>query len=119
MSPEFPAACVPATTCEEIVSPPCAMSVQPVPRLPSGRLKLSEATVAAVAFWGSATKTVPTVRRAPRMNDLDRIDRSQWRLGLCMTLRPPTSVRRRADETATTPHAAAPTGRHNTFQDAS
>src|SRR5215469_675831 len=62
MSPETPALAVPATTCEEIASPPSLISVQFGPRLPSTRLKSSEALDAVLLV--QVTVTLVTLAEA-------------------------------------------------------
>src|SRR3974390_1956863 len=79
MSPEFPDP-GPITTLEEIASPPTLMSVQPPPRLPFSRLKLSEAETPASALSGIASENsdannvTTRVPRAQRRKEGDHIE---------------------------------------------
>src|SRR6516164_7977556 len=79
MSPEFPDP-VPVTTLEEIASPPTLMSVQPAPRLPFARLKLSEAETPANALSGIASENsdannvTTRVPRAQRRKEREHLE---------------------------------------------
>ena len=64
MSPEN-VPLVPTTSWDEMASPPSVMSVQPAPRLPSDRLKLSETENPALVWVTQVTETLVT--SAPAM----------------------------------------------------
>ena len=83
MSPEY-VVVVPVTTWDEIASPPPVMSLQPAPRLPFARLKLSETDPAAEARCGimsTGAISAPSTR-APRAKALRKRSRNECDLAV-------------------------------------